>query len=218
MAVNKIDLTIEEGEFIAISGKSGAGKSTLLHMLGCIDAVSSGTYRLDGKDISKYRDSKLSEIRNTYFGFVLQDFALINEMTTAENIFLPALFHKSSFKNIGDRTEQLLKQVGLHNQMNKKVKYMSGGERQRVAIARALINNPHVILADEPTGNLDSETSKEIVQILKELNRQGKTIIIVTHDLEIAAECKRIIKIHDGRILEDVTNEKDMGQLVMAHG
>lgn len=199
-AIKDINLSINKGEFIAITGKSGAGKSTLLHIIGCIDNISDGSYTLDGIDVSRYNDNKLSEIRNSYFGFVLQDFALINEMTAAENIMIPAYFKRQGLKDINGKIDKMLQSVNMGHMANKKVKFMSGGERQRIAIARALVNDPQVILADEPTGNLDSSTSVEIFGIFKELNNNGKTVISVTHDNELAAMFNKKIIISDGCI------------------
>ncbi|MHB1155030.1 MAG: ABC transporter ATP-binding protein [Eubacteriales bacterium] len=202
-ALKDVNLEIAKGEFIAVTGKSGAGKSTLLNIIGCIDTLSSGSYILDGKNISEFKDTGLSKIRNGYFGFIMQDFALINEMTTAENIYIPTLFNKMNHKSATYRVIQMLDAVGLGEYYNKRVKYLSGGERQRVAIARSLINDPDIILADEPTGNLDSATSDDIIDILKGLNSEGKTVIIITHNHDIAALCSRIIVMSNGRIISD---------------
>lgn len=200
-ALNKISLNIASGEMVAILGRSGAGKSTLLHILGCLDTFEEGEYNLDGQDIGGKDLNELAHIRNEKIGFVLQDYSLIYHKTALFNVKAPMLFNKTPFKDMNYKALAALRCVGAIDQANKKVENMSGGQRQRVAIARSIVNNPSIILADEPTGNLDSITSREIMNLLRELNKNGKTIIIVTHDDAIAEYCSRKIIISDGIIV-----------------
>lgn len=200
-ALDNVDLKIEKGEMIAIQGRSGAGKSTLMHILGCLDDFDNGEYILNGKDVSQQSGSDLAHTRNSTFGFVLQDFSLINHKTALYNVMAPLLFSKVPFGKIKGKAKKALEDMGLESQIRKDVIKMSGGQRQRVAIVRAIVNEPPIILADEPTGNLDSATTKEIMEILKLLNKEGKTIIIVTHDDIVASYCERIINIADGKIV-----------------
>lgn len=199
--LNNINLSINKGDLCSIVGASGSGKSTLLYILGCLDKQTSGEYYLDGKNISKLSDKDLSILRNKYFGFILQDFGLIEEDTVYENIYVPMLFAPKD-KNTESKINDLLTKLEILELKNKKVKKLSGGQRQRVAIARALINEPNIILADEPTGALDSKNSEIILNLLLDLNKQGKTVIIVTHNLEIAKKTKRCFSIKDGVIKE----------------
>ncbi len=198
-----INLIIRKGEFVAIVGVSGSGKTTLMNIIGCLDTPTEGKYYLEGKDVSKLDDDQLSEIRNKYIGFVFQNFYLIPYLTALENVIVPTIYAKNPPKNPEKRAKELLKQVNLEDKINYKPNQLSGGQQQRVAIARALINNPEIILADEPTGALDRKTAKEIMSIFKDLHKKGKTIIIVTHDPEIANQAERIIHIEDGRIKEE---------------
>ncbi len=195
-----ISITIDTGELIAIKGKSGAGKSTLLHIIGCLDTPTSGCYRIGETDMTKLPPKELARLRNEKFGFVMQDFGLIRDETVFENVSLPPLFSHVPFRKIAQKTDEQLERIGISHLRNKAVELLSGGEKQRVAIARALINNPDYILADEPTGSLDSSNSEMIMQILKTLNQGGKTVIIITHDDTIANACNRIIHIKDGVI------------------
>ena len=190
-ALKSINLIIEKGDFCSIVGVSGSGKSTLLYILGCIDKQTEGTYLLEGKNVSKMSENELAQIRNKKIGFVLQDFGLIEEETVIENVRVPILFckDKNLIRNFRNKAEKLLKDLGIENLKDKKVNLLSGGQRQRVAIARALINDPELILADEPTGSLDTNTAQNIMNIFKELNKTGKTIIIVTHNMELAKRC-----------------------------
>ena len=187
-ALKSINLIIEKGDFCSIVGVSGSGKSTLLYILGCIDKQTEGTYLLEGKNVSMMSENELAQIRNKKIGFVLQDFGLIEEETVIENVRVPILFckDKNLIRNFRNKAEKLLKDLGIENLKDKKVNLLSGGQRQRVAIARALINDPELILADEPTGSLDTNTAQNIMNIFKELNKSGKTIIIVTHNMELA--------------------------------
>lgn len=200
-ALRDVDLEINEGEMVAVRGRSGAGKSTLLHILGCLDTFDTGSYILDGMDVSGLKASKLAELRNAKFGFVLQDFSLINQKTALYNVMAPLLFSKVPYRSIKPKAKKALEDMGLGSQIKKEVVKMSGGQRQRVAIARALVNNPPIILADEPTGNLDSATADDIMQIFKKLHAEGKTIVIVTHDDKVASFCERVITISDGKII-----------------
>lgn len=203
-ALDEVDLDIAAGEFVAIMGRSGSGKSTLLNMLGCMDRPDSGEYLLDNKNISDMDDDELSAVRNRYMGFVFQSFHLLPRLTTLENVLLPRRYHVDGVRD-SDRlkAEEILAQVDLEDRMEHKPNELSGGQRQRVAIARALINDPKVLLADEPTGNLDSSTSDAIMALLRELNENGQTIVMVTHEPEIADCAQRQIIMRDGKILQD---------------
>ncbi len=202
-ALDHISVQIDEKEFVAIIGQSGSGKSTLMNMLGCLDVPTSGTYMLHGKDVSHMSDDELSDIRNQEIGFIFQGFNLIQNLTALENVELPLIYRGVSKKERIELAKEALKKVGLENRMDHKPAEMSGGQQQRVAIARAIAQAPPIILADEPTGNLDSGSSKEIMEILKELHEEGRTVIIITHDNDIATQAKRVIKIMDGRIESD---------------
>lgn len=197
-ALKNINLKIEKGDFCSILGVSGSGKSTLLYILGCIDKQTEGIYKLDGEEVSKLSEKRLADIRNKKIGFVLQDFGLIEDETVTENILVPTLFN--SIKNVNIKLEEILNKLEIGDLRNKKVSMLSGGQRQRVAIARALITNPELILADEPTGSLDSITTIHIMNIFEQLNKEGKTIIIVTHNLELAKKTKKCFTIKDGLI------------------
>ena len=202
-----IDLKVFQGEFVSIVGESGSGKSTLMNMLGCLDTPTSGTYYLNGQDVSTLTDDEQSDIRNKEIGFIFQGFNLISNLTARENVELPLIYRGVPKKERERLSEESLKIVGLAHRMDHKPNEMSGGQQQRVAIARAIAAKPPVILADEPTGNLDSGSSKEILQILKELYKGGRTVILITHDNGIAAQAKRVIRIMDGHIVEDYINE-----------
>ena len=197
-----INLRIEDGDYIALIGPSGAGKTTLMNIIGCLDYATDGKYFLDGYEILDYSEREKAKLRNEKFGFVVQDFALINEMTVYENVKMPLRYSKKVLKNQKKHIEDILKSLGVESKKEIKVKNLSGGQQQRVAIARAMVNSPEIILADEPTGALDQRTGREVMKIFSKLNKQGKTIIIVTHDPNIAAKCNRIIKIVDGKIQE----------------
>lgn len=202
-ALDHVSVSIEEGEFVAIIGQSGSGKSTLMNMLGCLDVPSSGLYRLHGQDVSDLSDDELSDIRNREIGFIFQGFNLIPNLTALENVELPLIYRGVGRSKRIELSEKALEKVGLGHRMDHKPSEMSGGQQQRVAIARAIAQAPPVILADEPTGNLDSHSTQEIMGILKELHREGRTVILITHDNEIAAQARRVIKIRDGRIEAD---------------
>lgn len=194
------NLSIDKGEMVAIKGSSGAGKSTLLHIIGCLDKPTSGSYLLNGQDVSQLSLSKLAEIRNASFGFVMQHFALIEEDNALQNVATPLLFAKARRSQMDARAMEQLRNVGMEQMANKRIATLSGGEKQRVAIARAMVNNPEIILADEPTGALDRANTEKIVQLFQQLNEKGKTIIIVTHDDFVAQSCRRIVTIADGVI------------------
>jgi putative ABC transport system ATP-binding protein len=203
-ALDAVDLDIQAGEFVAIMGRSGSGKSTLLNMLGCMDRPDVGDYLLDGQNISSMDDDQLSAVRNRYMGFVFQSFHLLPRLTTLENVLLPRRYHTDGLQNTdSQKAVSLLRRVDLEDRMSHKPNELSGGQRQRVAIARALINDPKVLLADEPTGNLDSSTSDAIMDLLKELNRDGQTIVMVTHEPDIAKNAQRQIIMRDGKVIQD---------------
>lgn len=198
-----IDLEIKKGEYVALMGPSGSGKSTLMNLLGCLDTPTSGTYILNGKDVSQMQDDELAEIRNKEIGFIFQTFNLLPRTTALDNVALPMIYAGYSKSERNARATEVLKQVSLGDRMDHQPNQLSGGQRQRVAIARALVNKPSIILADEPTGNLDSKTSEEIMVLLEEIHKNGNTIIVVTHEEEIAAHAKRIIRMRDGMIESD---------------
>lgn len=196
-----ISLEIKRGEFVAITGPSGSGKSTLLHIVGLLDTANSGTYILNDKDVTKLTEDQQAYIRNKEIGFVFQQFNLLKRITVLENVILPAIYNGLHKNEREAKAVELLTKVGLESQMYKKPNQLSGGQQQRVAIARALMNNPSIILADEPTGNLDTKSGDEIMNIMKELNKQGNTIIMITHEADIARQAKRIVRIRDGKIV-----------------
>ncbi|MFC3092594.1 ABC transporter ATP-binding protein [Alteromonas sediminis] len=202
-AINNVSLTIEQNEFVAIMGSSGSGKSTLMNVLGCLDTPNSGTYRLDNKDVASLSDDELSKIRNEHIGFIFQTFHLLPKLDVVGNVSLPLRYSDVPAAEAEERALSLIDKVGLTHRKHHKPFEMSGGQRQRVAIARALINRPSVILADEPTGNLDSKTSYEIMQLLTELHKQGQTIVMVTHEDDIAEYAQRVIHMKDGVIIND---------------
>ena len=208
-ALDHVNLTINKNEFVAIIGQSGSGKSTLMNMLGCLDVPTSGTYILNGQDVSGLTDDELSDIRNREIGFIFQGFNLIAGLTALENVELPLIYRGVGNKERLRLSQIALEKVGLKARMDHKPSEMSGGQQQRVAIARAIAQAPPVILADEPTGNLDSGSTKEIMEILKELHGEGRTVILITHDNDIAARARRIIRIMDGHIVEDRINDID---------
>ncbi len=210
-ALDGVNVSIEEGEFVAIIGQSGSGKSTLMNVLGCLDVPTSGIYMLHGRDVSGLTDNELSDIRNHEIGFIFQGFNLIQNLTALENVELPLIYRGVSRGKRIALAKEALKKVGLEKRMGHKPAEMSGGQQQRVAIARAIAQAPPVILADEPTGNLDSGSTKEILEIMKELHREGRTVILITHDNEIAAQARRIIKIRDGCVESDSVERSSVG-------
>jgi putative ABC transport system ATP-binding protein len=200
-AIDDVSLTIKENEFVAIMGSSGSGKSTLMNVLGCLDTPSEGKYLLDNKDVASLSDDELSRIRNEHIGFIFQTFHLLPKLDVVENVKLPLRYSSISAEEANERAFDLIERVGLSHRKHHKPFEMSGGQRQRVAIARALINKPSVILADEPTGNLDSKTSNEIMELLTELHQAGQTIVMVTHEDDIAQYAQRTIRMKDGKVL-----------------
>ena len=206
-ALNHVNLIIGEGEFVAIIGQSGSGKSTLMNMLGCLDTPTSGKYFLHGQDVSHMTDDEQSDVRNREIGFIFQGFNLIPSLTALENVELPLIYRGVGKKERAKLSMDALHHVGLGNRMTHRPNEMSGGQQQRVAIARAIAQAPPILLADEPTGNLDSGSSKEIISIIKKLYKEGRTVIIITHDPGIAAQAKRIITISDGQIVSDIMNK-----------
>lgn len=202
-ALNNVSLQIRHHEFVAIIGPSGSGKSTLMNMLGCLDVPTSGTYMLDGKEVSRLRDNELAEIRNNNIGFIFQGFNLLQKLTAIENVELPLIYQGIGAKERHRRSQEALESVGLGDRMHHRPNQLSGGQQQRVAIARALVSDPPIILADEPTGNLDSRSGIEIMRLMKDLHAEGNTIILITHDNNIAMQARRIIRLQDGQIIED---------------
>lgn len=200
-ALKDVSLTINDGELAAIIGKSGAGKSTLLHILACIDSYEGGEYRIDDTLVKNLGEKKLANIRNEKIGMVMQDFALVDDFSCIENVMLPLDFASRKKKNRTELAMKALESVGMDGMAKKPVNKLSGGQKQRVAIARAIVNEPSIILADEPTGALDTKTAAEIIDVFKSLNDKGHTVVIVTHDLEIAGKCQRTIEISDGQIV-----------------
>ena len=205
-ALDGIDLDTEKGDLVAIVGHSGSGKSTLMNMLGCLDTPTSGKYVLDGQDVASMTDNQLADVRNKEIGFIFQGFNLISNLDAVENVELPLVYRGVSKNERKQLAMEALKSVGLEDRMKHKPNEMSGGQQQRVAVARAVAAKPPIILADEPTGNLDTKSTQEIMEILKELHRSGRTVIIITHDEEIASQAHRVIRILDGRIEEDYCN------------
>ena len=205
-ALDGIDLDIEKGDLVAIVGHSGSGKSTLMNMLGCLDTPTTGKYVLDGQDVASMTDNQLADVRNKEIGFIFQGFNLISNLDAVGNVELPLVYRGVSKNERKQLAMEALKSVGLEDRMKHKPNEMSGGQQQRVAVARAVAAKPPIILADEPTGNLDTKSTQEIMEILKELHRSGRTVIIITHDEEIASQAHRVIRILDGRIEEDYCN------------
>ena len=203
-ALCQVSFHVEEGDFISIQGKSGSGKSTLLHIMGCLDDYDCGDYMIEGKSVKSFTEPQKAKLRNEKIGFVMQDFSLISSQSVLFNVTLPLYFNRTPYRELQGRAVEALRLVDLENQMNKNVNQLSGGQKQRVAIARALINHPKIILADEPTGNLDSKNSQEIVELLKYSNQKfNQTLIVITHDENIALQAERIITIEDGKITRD---------------
>ncbi|GAA0759982.1 ABC transporter ATP-binding protein [Clostridium sartagoforme] len=206
-ALKNVDLEVKKGEFLAIMGPSGSGKSTMIKILGLLDKDFEGSYLLDEKEVKSLNDDLLSNLRNKKIGFVFQDFNLIDRLTIKENIELPMLYMGKGIKETKDKVIELLGKINLLDKINKYPTQLSGGQQQRISIVRSLVNNPDIIIADEPTGALDSKTSGEIIEIFNELNKEGITIILITHDINIAKKAKRIVKIFDGNLEEVDTNE-----------
>ena len=209
-ALDGISFKVNEGEFVAIIGHSGSGKSTLMNMLGCLDVPTEGRYILNGQDVSCLSDNRLSEVRNNYIGFIFQGFNLIQNLTALENVELPLIYRRVEHSKRKKLAMEALRKVGLEQRIHHKPAEMSGGQQQRVAIARAIAAAPPLILADEPTGNLDSKSTKDIMEILDDLNKQGNTIVLITHDDGIAAKARRVVRIMDGRIESDTSKMQNM--------
>lgn len=212
-ALQGIDLNIDRNEYVALMGPSGSGKSTLMNLIGCLDSPTSGDYWLSGTNVSTMTDGELAEVRNKEIGFVFQTFNLLPRMTALDNVALPLVYGGMSKSQRTDRAQEVLEAVGLGDRVDHKPNELSGGQRQRVAIARALVNNPSIILADEPTGNLDTKTSIEIMGIFEEIHKNGNTVILVTHEPDISEHAHRIVRLRDGLVETDVRNEK----VVSAH-
>ncbi len=206
-ALKGIDVSINKNEYVAMMGPSGSGKSTLMNLLGCLDTPTSGEYSLNGTDVSSLNDNSLAEIRNKEIGFIFQTFNLLPRLTALENVALPLVYAGYSTEERNEKAAEVLSKVGLADRMDHRPNQLSGGQRQRVAVARALVNKPSIILADEPTGNLDSKTSLDIMRLFEEIHQMGNTLIVVTHEEEVAAHAHRILRLRDGLVETDLKNE-----------
>lgn len=206
-ALKGVDVSILKNEYVAMMGPSGSGKSTLMNLLGCLDTPTGGNYSLNGTDVSSLKDDDLAEIRNKEIGFIFQTFNLLPRLTALENVALPLVYAGYSTEERNQKAKDVLEKVGLGDRMDHRPNQLSGGQRQRVAVARALVNNPSIILADEPTGNLDSKTSLDIMQLFEEIHAMGNTLIVVTHEEEVAAHSHRILRLRDGLVESDLPNE-----------
>jgi putative ABC transport system ATP-binding protein len=212
-ALDGIDLELYENEYVSIMGQSGSGKSTLMNVLGCLDKASSGYYELDSHDTTRLSDAELARVRNERIGFVFQSFELLGQLSALRNVEMPLIYSRDGWLSRRKRAKKTLERVGLGERIKNKQNQLSGGEKQRVAIARALVCNPSILLADEPTGNLDSKTSESILELFDQLHGEGQTIIMVTHEEHVARHTKRIIQLKDGRIYSDERSEKDTGSM-----
>ena len=219
-ALRGVDLDISANEMVAIMGSSGSGKSTLMNILGCLDTPTHGTYELDGRAVSRMSAEELAHVRNEKIGFVFQAFELLPRQTALTNVELPLVYSRQAnltWRERRERAERSLKRVGLGSRMDHRPNQLSGGQKQRVAIARAILNNPSILMADEPTGNLDTTTTAEILSIFRQLHAEGQTIIMVTHENDVAAHCQRVVRLRDGRILSDLPiSEDDAGKYIPA--
>jgi putative ABC transport system ATP-binding protein len=211
-ALDGVDLDIGENEYVAIMGASGSGKSTLMNILGCLDRPTGGTYELDGRLVSGMSAAALSAVRNERIGFVFQSFELLPRATALRNVELPLIYSRTGWWGRRKRAQESLERVGLAQRVHHRPNQLSGGQRQRVAIARALVNRPRILLADEPTGNLDSRTSDEILQLFEELHASGQTIILVTHEADVARHAKRVVRMKDGKVLTDLSTDQDIAR------
>jgi putative ABC transport system ATP-binding protein len=209
-ALAGVNLSIERNEYVALIGPSGSGKSTLMNLLGCLDTPTEGKYVLNGRDTSTMNDNELAKVRNQEIGFIFQSFHLLPRMSVLHNVMQPLIYRGVSSAERKRLAAEALDKVGLSHRLDHRPNQLSGGQRQRVAVARALVGNPSILLADEPTGNLDSKTSAEIMTLFDELHQQGQTVIVVTHEPDIAAHCKRTIRVNDGKIVQDTLNEKGL--------
>lgn len=213
-AVDGIDLKVEKGDYVAIIGPSGSGKSSLMNVIGCLDTPTSGSYILDGLDVSQMSDDELADVRNEKIGFIFQSFNLLPKLSALENVELPMIYNALSGSERSQRAHRALQMVGLENRKSHKPNELSGGQKQRVAIARALVLNPAILLADEPTGNLDSKSTEDILNLFDTLHQEGVTILIVTHEEEVAARAKRVVTVRDGKIAQDRRNDYETIRIV----
>ncbi len=211
-ALDGVDLEVGHNEYVAVMGPSGSGKSTLMNLLGCLDRCTGGTYKLDGKDTTRLGAGGLAHIRNTRIGFVFQSFELMGRSSALKNVEMPLIYSRDGWWSRHKRARQMLDRVGLGDRVKHRPNQLSGGEKQRVAIARALVCNPSILLADEPTGNLDSKTSEDILRLFDQLHAEGQTIILVTHEESVARHAKRVIRMVDGRIFSDLSSEEDQAR------
>jgi putative ABC transport system ATP-binding protein len=209
-ALDGVDLRLYENEYVAVMGQSGSGKSTLMNVLGCLDKASSGYYELDGQDTTRLSDAELARVRNERIGFVFQSFELLGQLTALRNVEMPLIYSRDGWFSRRRRAKKALERVGLGERIKHRPNQLSGGEKQRVAIARALVCNPSILLADEPTGNLDSKTSESILELFDQLHREGQTIVLVTHEEHVAKHTRRIIRLEDGRVRSDRAAEEDI--------
>jgi putative ABC transport system ATP-binding protein len=212
-ALNGIDLNLYENEYVAVMGQSGSGKSTLMNVLGCLDRATTGSYEFNGQDTTKMTDADLAQVRNKRIGFVFQSFELLGQLTALKNVEMPLIYSRNGWFARRNRAKKALERVGLAGRITHKPNQLSGGEKQRVAIARALICNPSILLADEPTGNLDSKTSRNILEVFDQLHEEGQTIIMVTHEQHVAHHAQRIIRMQDGKICSDLPREQDRDRI-----